>query len=137
MCPHKHSFICWGVYVYITQLHTHVDMSICAYGNKHVCIHKGVAKYLYMCKRTDSVFNAVLLGTFFSSTNCRIRKENFARAIEHESNGNSAAAYECYQKAVDISPSIAHGLIQVRNRTRINYTTYIIFWDRPGFNYLL
>ena len=35
------------------------------------------------------------------------------RAIEHESNGNSAAAYECYQKAVDISPSIAHELIQV------------------------
>ncbi|KAJ6979380.1 hypothetical protein NC653_027513 [Populus alba x Populus x berolinensis] len=36
------------------------------------------------------------------------RKENLVRAIEHESNGNSAAAYECYQKAVDISPSIEH-----------------------------
>ena len=43
----------------------------------------------------------------------RVRKENLARAIEHESNGNSAAAYECYQKAVDISPSIARELIQV------------------------
>lgn len=42
-----------------------------------------------------------------------MRKENLARGIEHESNGNSAAAYECYQKAVDISPLIAHELIQV------------------------
>lgn len=42
-----------------------------------------------------------------------MRKENLARAIEHESNGNGSAAYDCYQKAVDISPSIAHDLIQV------------------------
>lgn len=43
----------------------------------------------------------------------RVRKENLSRATEHESEGNSAAAYECYQKAVDISPSIACELIQV------------------------
>lgn len=43
----------------------------------------------------------------------RSRKENLARALEHEANGNSSAAYECYSKAVDISPSIAHELIQV------------------------
>ncbi|XP_050287547.1 exonuclease 1 isoform X2 [Quercus robur] len=42
----------------------------------------------------------------------RVRKENLSRAIEHESQGNSAAAYECYQKAVDISPLIACELIQ-------------------------
>lgn len=46
---------------------------------------------------------------------CRTRKENLARALEHESCGNSSAAYECYQKAVDISPSIAHELIMVSN----------------------
>lgn len=45
----------------------------------------------------------------------RVRKENLSRAIEHESEGNSSAAYECYQKAVDISPLIACELIQVRN----------------------
>jgi hypothetical protein len=44
---------------------------------------------------------------------CRSRKDNFERAVEHESNGNSSAAYECYQKAVDISPTIARELIQV------------------------
>ena len=49
----------------------------------------------------------------FYTSKLRVRKENLARAIEHESNGNSAAAYECYQKAVDISPSIACELIQV------------------------
>ncbi|CAB4276340.1 unnamed protein product [Prunus armeniaca] len=51
----------------------------------------------------------------------RVRKENLARAIEHESNGNSAAAYECYQKAVDISPSIAHELIQVLKQENVCY----------------
>ncbi|KAL6197338.1 hypothetical protein ACLB2K_032947 [Fragaria x ananassa] len=51
----------------------------------------------------------------------RARKENFARAIEHDSNGNSSAAYECYQKAVDISPSIAVDLIQVLKRENVSY----------------
>ncbi|CAN0853678.1 Exonuclease 1 [Linum grandiflorum] len=51
----------------------------------------------------------------------RSRKENLARAIEHESNGNSTAAYECYQKAVDISPSIAHDLIQVLKQENVSY----------------
>ncbi|KAL0700185.1 hypothetical protein Bca4012_056307 [Brassica carinata] len=51
----------------------------------------------------------------------RSRKENLARALEHEANGNSSAAYECYQKAVDISPSIAHELIQVLRQENIDY----------------
>ncbi|XP_056175529.1 exonuclease 1 isoform X2 [Syzygium oleosum] len=51
----------------------------------------------------------------------RSRKENLARAIEHESNGNHAAAYECYQKAVDITPSMAHELIQVLKQESISY----------------
>ncbi|KAM7271623.1 hypothetical protein ACFE04_030837 [Oxalis oulophora] len=51
----------------------------------------------------------------------RSRKENLARAIEHESNGNSTAAFECYQKAVDISPSIAHDLIQVLKQENVSY----------------
>ncbi|KNA21532.1 hypothetical protein SOVF_042330 [Spinacia oleracea] len=51
----------------------------------------------------------------------RSRKENLARAIEHESNGNSKAAYECYQKAVDISPAIAYELIQVLRRESVCY----------------
>lgn len=45
---------------------------------------------------------------------CSSRKESLARAIEHESSGNTAGAYECYQKAVDISPAIAYELIQVQ-----------------------
>lgn len=51
----------------------------------------------------------------------RARKENFERAIEHESCGNQAAAYECYQKAVDISPSIAFQLIQVLRQENVEY----------------
>ncbi|KAF5204915.1 Exonuclease [Thalictrum thalictroides] len=45
----------------------------------------------------------------------RSRKENLQRAVEHESLGNSKAAYEYYQKAVDISPSVAYELIQKEN----------------------
>ncbi|XP_071715186.1 exonuclease 1 [Rutidosis leptorrhynchoides] len=51
----------------------------------------------------------------------RSRKENLARAIKHESNGNTSAAYECYQKAVDISPAIAYELIQVLKQENISY----------------
>ncbi|XP_042483838.1 exonuclease 1 isoform X2 [Macadamia integrifolia] len=51
----------------------------------------------------------------------RARKEALERATEHESTGNSAAAYECYQKAVDISPSIAYKLIQVLKQEDIDY----------------
>ncbi|XP_024008365.1 exonuclease 1 [Eutrema salsugineum] len=51
----------------------------------------------------------------------RSRKENLARALEHEANGNSSAAYECYQKAVDISPSIAHELIQVLRQENVEF----------------
>ncbi|KAK4361267.1 hypothetical protein RND71_020219 [Anisodus tanguticus] len=51
----------------------------------------------------------------------RSRKENLSRAIEPETNGNMTAAYECYQKAVDISPSMVHDLIQVLKRENVCY----------------
>ncbi|KAJ6825795.1 putative exonuclease 1 isoform X1 [Iris pallida] len=51
----------------------------------------------------------------------RARKENLERAMEHEAAGNSAAAFECYQKAVDISPSIALGLIKVLKQEKVDY----------------
>lgn len=51
----------------------------------------------------------------------RSRKEYLTRAMEHESNGNLSAAYECYQKAVDISPSVAHDLIQVLKQNDVSY----------------
>ncbi|KAG1347513.1 putative Exonuclease 1 [Cocos nucifera] len=51
----------------------------------------------------------------------RARKENLERAMEHEASGNSSAAYECYQKAVDISPSIAVELIQVLKQEKVDY----------------
>ncbi|CAI0381965.1 unnamed protein product [Linum tenue] len=54
--------------------------------------------------------------------NCaRSRKENLARAIKHEAIGNSSSDYEFYQKAVDISPSIAHDLIQVLKQKSVSY----------------
>ncbi|KAI3456083.1 hypothetical protein Pfo_012746 [Paulownia fortunei] len=51
----------------------------------------------------------------------RSRRENLSRAVEHESNGNLSAAYECYQKAVDISPSVAYDLIQVLKQENVSY----------------
>lgn len=63
--------------------------------------------------------------------NFRSRKENLARAIEHESNGNSSAAYEYYQKAVDISPSMAYDLIQVRKVTKFNHLSCVCGVSAP------
>ncbi|KAI4295358.1 hypothetical protein L6164_035412 [Bauhinia variegata] len=51
----------------------------------------------------------------------RARKENLARAVEHELDGNSSAAFECYQKAVDISPLVAFELIQVLKQENVHY----------------
>ncbi|KAK8963965.1 Exonuclease 1 [Platanthera guangdongensis] len=51
----------------------------------------------------------------------RKRKENLERALEHEASGNSRAAFDCYQKAVDISPSIAFQLIQVLKQENVDY----------------
>ncbi|OMO93924.1 XPG/Rad2 endonuclease [Corchorus capsularis] len=69
------------------------------------------------------VFDGGLLPMKIEQENkrARARKENLARAIEHEACGNSAAAYECYQKAVDISPSIAHELIMVLKQENVCY----------------
>ncbi|KAH0457794.1 hypothetical protein IEQ34_013109 [Dendrobium chrysotoxum] len=51
----------------------------------------------------------------------RKRKENLERAMEHEAAGNSVAAFDCYQKAVDISPSIAFELIKVLKQEKVDY----------------
>ncbi|XP_062207052.1 exonuclease 1-like isoform X2 [Phragmites australis] len=51
----------------------------------------------------------------------RSRKENLERAREHEAAGNSRAAFECYQKAVDITPRIASELIQVLKKEKVDY----------------
>ena len=46
--------------------------------------------------------------------NFRSRKENLENARAHAASGNTAAAYECYQRAVDISPAVAKQFIEVR-----------------------
>ncbi|KAJ4816269.1 5'-3' exonuclease family protein isoform 1 [Rhynchospora pubera] len=51
----------------------------------------------------------------------RSRNENLEKAKEHDAAGNSTAAFECYQKAVDISPSIAYELIQVLKNEKVDY----------------
>lgn len=44
----------------------------------------------------------------------RNRKENLDRARAHEVAGNTAAAYDSYQKAVDITPEVAARFVQVK-----------------------
>ncbi|KAI5080018.1 hypothetical protein GOP47_0005497 [Adiantum capillus-veneris] len=51
----------------------------------------------------------------------RSRKVNFERAEEHEQSGNTAAAYDYYQKAVDITPQIAFQLVKVLQEEHIPY----------------
>lgn len=45
---------------------------------------------------------------------CRARAENKAKAQALWQQGNKAAAFECYQRAVDITPAVAKGFIDVR-----------------------
>ena len=45
--------------------------------------------------------------------NCRQRLEYLERAQAHAQLGNRQAAYECYQKAVDICPAVAKQFIEV------------------------
>ncbi len=45
---------------------------------------------------------------------CRSRAEHRAKARALWQQGNKTAAYECYQRAVDISPAVAKGFIDVR-----------------------
>eukprot|EP00850_Spirogloea_muscicola_P020297 SM000212S06890 [mRNA] locus=s212:77575:81778:- [translate_table: standard] len=49
------------------------------------------------------------------------RKEHLDRARDHELAGNTAAAFVCYQKAVDITPDIAHKLIKVLKQRGIEF----------------
>ncbi|KAG6553134.1 hypothetical protein Mapa_005193 [Marchantia paleacea] len=51
----------------------------------------------------------------------RSRKENLQRAQEHERSGNHSAAFQCYQKAVDITPLIALSLIKVLQQEGVEY----------------
>ena len=44
---------------------------------------------------------------------CRGRKDNLEKARALWSSGNTGAAHECYQKAVDISPTTAKRFIEV------------------------
>ncbi|KAK1300906.1 Exonuclease 1 [Acorus calamus] len=69
------------------------------------------------------VFDGGLLPMKIEQENkrARTRKENLERALEHEAAGNSAAAYECYQKAVDVSPAMAFELIQVLKQENVDY----------------
>ncbi|XP_050370583.1 exonuclease 1 [Argentina anserina] len=92
--------------------------------SRHIdyCMHR-VNLLRHYCVKPVLVFDGGLLPMKGEQENkrARARKVNLARAIEHDSNGNSSAAYECYQKAVDISPSIALELIQVLKRENVSY----------------
>ncbi|KAL3519455.1 hypothetical protein ACH5RR_017604 [Cinchona calisaya] len=92
--------------------------------SKHIayCMHKVNMLRNYGVKPV-LVFDGGLLPMKSEQENkrARSRRENLSRAMEHESNGNLTAAYECYQKAVDISPSVAYDLIQVLKRENISY----------------
>ncbi|KAI5670730.1 hypothetical protein M9H77_11094 [Catharanthus roseus] len=102
--------------------------------SKELCKSLPTSKHIDYCMRRVNllrhygvkpvlVFDGGLLPMKSEQENkrARTRKENMSRAMEHELNGNLTAAYECYQKAVDISPSVAYELIQVLKQENIAY----------------
>ena len=50
---------------------------------------------------------------------CRARKENKDKAAAHVKAGNKQAAYECYQRAVDISPATANDFAKVCKQDKL------------------
>ncbi|KAL2343232.1 hypothetical protein Fmac_004517 [Flemingia macrophylla] len=86
------------------------------------CMHR-VNLLLHYGVKPILVFDGGLLPMKSDQENkrARVRKDNFARAVLHESDGNPSAAYECYQKAVDISPQVACDLIQVLKQENVQY----------------
>ncbi|XP_072951947.1 exonuclease 1 isoform X1 [Typha angustifolia] len=92
--------------------------------SKHIgyCMHR-VNLLRYHGVRPLLVFDGGLLPIKMDqeTKRARMRKENLERAMEHEAAGNSTAAFECYQKAVDISPSIAFELIRVLKQEKVDF----------------
>lgn len=95
----------------------------------YCCGHLGLSTYvvqlyyyyLMLNRSRGSAVFVVSVQSFYSiiywmliMQSFRSRKENLERAREHEAAGNSRAAFDCYQKAVDITPKIALELIQVQ-----------------------
>ncbi|KAG0467886.1 hypothetical protein HPP92_017214 [Vanilla planifolia] len=91
---------------------------------KHIdyCMHR-IKLLQYHGVKLVLVFDGGLLPMKFDqeTKRARKRKENLERALEHEAAGNSTAAFDCYQKAVDITPSIAFELVQVLIKEKIDY----------------
>ncbi|PWZ33363.1 Exonuclease 1 [Zea mays] len=86
------------------------------------CMHR-VNMLRHFGVRPILVFDGGLLPikSYQEGKRARSRKENLERAREHEAAGNSRAAFECYQKAVDITPRIASELIEVLKKENVNY----------------
>jgi exonuclease-1 len=62
------------------------------------------------------MMQCLLLSCCLNAPRCRARQENKAKAAQHLQAGNMSAAYECYQRAVDVTPAMAKHLIEVCDR---------------------
>jgi hypothetical protein len=68
---------------------------------------------------------------------CSARQEARERAMAHHNNGNLIAAQECYQRAVDVTPSMAKQLIEVQRAAAARYLVNplhvcaLTCWQRP------
>ncbi|XP_039118277.1 LOW QUALITY PROTEIN: exonuclease 1-like [Dioscorea cayenensis subsp. rotundata] len=107
---HKGAFSCSMEICKGLPTSRHIDY--CMYRVNLLCSH-GVKPIL--------IFDGGLLSMKIDVETKHARKENLERALEHEANGNSLSAYECFQKAIDISPSIAWELIQVLKKEKVDY----------------
>eukprot|EP00249_Psilotum_nudum_P001321 c13755_g1_i1 orf=493-2964(+) len=102
--------------------------------SKELCLGQPTSKYIDYCMhrinllrhhgvRPLLVFDGGLLPIKMEqeTRRARLRKENLDRASEHEKSGNHVAAYDCYQRAVDITPLVAFQLIKVLRQEKIQY----------------
>lgn len=78
--------------------------------------HAGGAHCTSPCAAQDVCDAVLLLSCCLPAPRCRARQENKAKAAQHLQAGNMSAAYECYQRAVDVTPAMAKHLIEVCGR---------------------
>lgn len=71
-----------------------------------VCLHYLKSLVLFVCRQAQPLV-------------CRARKENKDKAAAHLKAGNKQAAYECYQRAVDISPATANDFAKVCKQDKL------------------
>eukprot|EP00899_Mesostigma_viride_P016570 jgi/Mesvir1/24914/Mv16902-RA.2 len=109
---HKGAFMCSRELCLDIPTRRHIDYCL---GRLEILQREGVIPIMVF----DGGFLPMKKGQ--EDSRARSREENLRKAAQLEQEGNTGAAFECYQKAVDISPHVAYGLIKALKERGIEF----------------